>query len=275
MVGDDFKIWLNHFEYHAEHPRGLPRRVSDVLWPHERRRIASSIATFQLGEQSQGRRLLKAAERFAHAKQSPSLVRIVELLIREERRHAALLEAFMVDHRIPLKRSDWTDQVFRCARRLAGLELYLYVLMTAELIGIVYYRALERATDCRRLQLICRAFVADELAHVGFESHLLLTLRAGRSASLQAVLRWAHRAFFTGAAITVWLTHRTVLRHTSYSARSFVRTCLAEYAFYLEPASRMIRSVPAREASRPTSSLAHLHTALPPAASTARERAVR
>jgi hypothetical protein len=83
---------------------------------------------------------------------------------------------------IPLKRHDWTDQVFRHLRRLAGFELYLCVLITAELIGNVYYRALEVATGCQRLKVLCRTLVADELAHVGFESQLLLALHAQKRA---------------------------------------------------------------------------------------------
>jgi hypothetical protein len=143
----------------------------------------------------------------------------------------------MEEHHIALKSTDWTDRVFRRVRRLAGLELYLYVLISAELIGIVYYRALEAATDCRRLVLLCRILVSDELAHVGFESQLLLALRAGRAAPVQAVLRLAHRAFFAGTAGVLWLTHRAVLRKGGYGARSFLRGCLSQYAFYLEPVS--------------------------------------
>lgn len=231
----DFEIWLNHFEYHAQHPRSVPQGLSDLLKPDRRRLIAASIATFQLGEQSDGSILLRAAQRFAHARQIPRLARIVELFIREEQRHAALLRAFMEDHHIQLKRTDWTDRVFRLLRRLAGLELYLYILVSAELIGIVYYRALEAATDCQRLRVLCRVLVADEFAHVGFESQVLLGLRAGRSTPVQTLTRLAHRAFLTGTASVVWVTHRSVLRQGGYGAKAFLRACLSQYTFYLEP----------------------------------------
>ncbi|HEV8018784.1 MAG TPA: hypothetical protein VGP32_09535 [Steroidobacteraceae bacterium] len=246
MFPDDLQIWLNHFEYHAEHPRCIPRGLSDSLPPAERRLIASSIATFQLGEQSEGGSLLRAAERFARLHRTPAVVRITELFIREEQRHAALLRTFMEDHQIPLKSSDWTDRVFRRVRRLAGLELYLYVLISAELIGNVYYRALECATGCQRLKVLCRTLVSDELAHIGFESQLLLALRARRAAPARTLLRLAHRAFFAGTAIAVWLTHRSLLRHCGYNARNFLRLCLAQYAFYLQPVSVTLvsRSVP-------------------------------
>jgi hypothetical protein len=236
MVPEDLRIWLNHFEHHAQHPRCVPAAFSDLLLPEERRLIASSIATFQLGEQSEGAVLRQAAERCACAHRMPALVRIVELFICEERRHAALLRDFMQDHHIALKRGDWTDQIFRRIRRLAGLELYLYVLISAELIAIVYYRALEAATACQRLRLLCRVLVCDKLAHVGFESQWLLALRARRPPAVRTLLRLAHRAFFTSVASVVWLTHRRVLQQAGHGPRSFLRICGAQHAFYLEPA---------------------------------------
>ena len=235
MGPGNLEIWLNHFEHHALHPRCVPDGpdgLSDVLEADERELIASSIATFQLGEQSEGRTLLRAAERFA-AGQAPHLPRIIELLIREEQRHASLLRAFMQEHRMPLKSTDWTDRIFRFTRRLAGLRLYLSVLVCAELIGNVYYRALESVTHCERLQVLCRTIVSDELAHVGFESQLLFTLRAGRA--LRAFTGAAHRIFFASAAVVVWLTHRAVLSRAGHSSGSFLRACLAQYAFYLGP----------------------------------------
>jgi len=242
----EFDIWLNHFEHHARHPRCVPHGISDLLKSDERRLIEGSIATFQLGEQSEGRTLLRAVQRFANGRRMPALVRIAELFIREEQHHAALLRAFMEDHHIALKWTDWTDRVFRLVRRLAGLELYIYMLISAELVGIVYYRALEAATDCRRLRMLCRGLVSDELAHVGFESQLLLALRADRAAPMQAPIRLAHRAFFAGTAGVVWLTHRSVLRQGGYGARSFLRACLSQYAFYLDPVKATLasRSVP-------------------------------
>lgn len=242
MFPDNLRIWLNHFEYHAQHPRRIPEGLSDRLTAEEQRLIAPSLATFQLGEQSEGGTLLRAAVRFAERHDVLALPRIITLFIREEQRHAALLGAFMEDHQLPIKHCDWTDRVFRRLRRAAGLELYLHVLIGAELIGNVYYRALESATRCQRLKVLCRTLVADELAHIGFESHLLLALRARRPAALRAVMRFAHRSFFVGTAAVVWLTHRAVLRRAGYRASSFLRSCAAQYDFYLEPAPRRLLS---------------------------------
>jgi hypothetical protein len=242
MGSGELEIWLNHFEHHALHPRGVPYGLSDVLRLDERQLIASSIATFQLGEQSEGRTLLRAAERFARENRVPQLPRIIELLIREEQSHASLLRSFMQDHKMPLKSIDWTDRIFRLIRRLAGLHLYVRVLICAELIGNVYYRALESVTDCERLQILCRTIVSEELAHVGFESQLLFAMRARRTARLWALTRAVHRIFFASTAAVVWLMHRSVLRRAGHSGRSFLRACQAQYKFYLEPTGALAGS---------------------------------
>lgn len=231
----DLEIWLNHFEYHAQHPRNVPAGLPDVLKPQERRLIARSLATFELCEQPEGSALMRAAQRFADKHHAQPLLRITELFIREQQRHAALLSEFMADHDIERKEIDLTDFVFCCLRRTGGYEARLHVLIAAELIANVYYRALEAATGCQRLKILCRTLVADELAHIGLESQLLLTLRAHKSAPARTLSRLLHRAFFKSAASIVYLTHRSVLRGAGYTLGSFVRVCGTQYAFYMEP----------------------------------------
>ena len=231
----NLRVWLNHFEYHAEQPRGARGASLSALRPEERRLIARSIATFQLGEQSDGSGLMRAACRFAAAHGDDLLPRITELFIREEQRHARLLREFMEEHGIRAKSRHWTDAIFRRVRRLAGFELYLHVLITAELIGIVFYHALESVTGCQRLRTLCRTLISDELAHVGYESELILELRMRKPAALRTLVRLMHRAFFYCAACAVWISHRAVLRHAGHTAAGFLRSCLAQYAFHLDP----------------------------------------
>ncbi len=246
----DLEIWLNHFEYHAEHPRCLPPGLSDVLKPEERRLIARSIAVFQLCEQPEGSALLRSARRFAQAHEAVPLMRITELFIREQQRHATLLGAFMEDHGIARKLTDLTDFVFCCLRRLGGFGLRLHVLVAAELIANVYYRALEAATGCQRLKILCRILVADELAHIGLESQLLLALRARQPAALRALTRLLHRGFFACAVGAVYFTHRAVLRGAGYDIGSFARMCSNQYTFYMEP-PRVCRESGQRLSPRP------------------------
>ncbi|MEJ0036123.1 MAG: hypothetical protein WDO68_08560 [Gammaproteobacteria bacterium] len=234
-MNTDLKVWLDHFEYHSTHRCVLPAGKPGDLTSRERRLIGRSIATFQLGERSEGRSLLLAAQRYEREHDAAPLARIFSLLIAEERHHAALLGAFMDGHGIPRKCGDWTDHAFRRLRRLAGFELYLSVLVTAELIGKVYYRALEAATGSRQLRTLCRMLVADELAHIGLETDLLRGMHEKKSPPVRWLRTIALRAFFTGASLVVWFEHRRVLRSAGYRLATFTRACAAQYSFYLEP----------------------------------------
>lgn len=247
----DLEIWLNHFEYHAQHPRKVPAGLSDVLKPAERRLIARSMATFELCEQAEGRSLLRAVDRFARKHNATPLLRITELSTREQQRHSALLREFMRDHGIEHKETDLADFLFCCLRRVGGYEMRLHVLIAAELIANVYYRALEAATGCQRLKVLCRTLVADELAHIGLESQLLLTLRSQRPAPARASARWLHKAFFNSAASFVYLTHRAVLRGAGYTLGGFLRVCDTQYAFYMEPPLSVRESSPMSRTALP------------------------
>jgi len=232
----EINVWRAHFEHHAWRSRQVPAELGDELTAEARRAIGASLATFQLGEQSNGAHLIAATRRFAeqHAgADADTLVLIMQLLVHEEHQHAWLLRSFMQRHAIPRKERDWTQLAFRILRRLGGFELGVHVLIAAELIGIVYYRALEAATGCEQLRALCRTMVADELAHVGFEAQLLLTLQARRPAPVRALLRAAHRAFFNTTALIVWLTHRRVFDRNGQRREAFLRLCRAQYAFHL------------------------------------------
>ncbi len=228
--------WLACFERRAANPPAIPADLDDHLSDEERERIAASIATFQLGEQSEGHTLLALARRHAALHHCPNLVRITECFIREEQRHAATLAAFMAAHDIPTRSRHWSDVVFRQLRRLMDFELAITVLISAELIGIQYYRALLRSSGSKRLRAICSHFMQDEALHVAYESELLLALRARRGRRLRPVVTRLHAAFHVATAIVVWCGHRSVLRAAGHTAWGFLATCAQHYALYLMPA---------------------------------------
>jgi hypothetical protein len=248
----DLPVWLAHFRSQAAHPRQVPATLDDSLTLRERRLIAASIATFQLGESSEGAQLRDAVRRHCRSQDDQALVEIFELFIAEEQRHASLLGEFMQDHEIPRREGALSDAAFRAVRRLGGLEARLRILVTAEIIGIVYYRALEMVTDCRRLQILCRSLVADELAHVAFESQLLLALKGGRSGLAKLLAGAWEQGLLSAAALIVWATHRGVLKSAGYGPLLFLRDCRGQHAFYLKwpPAPRPGRP---RRAHRPLS----------------------
>jgi len=224
-----WKYWLGEFEARVPRLVIAPVPREGVLSEQEKLRIRDSIATFQLGEQSEGRTLLRFAEEFALRRNIPELPRITELFVREEQHHAAQLGEFMRAHGLPLKKRNWTDSVFRQIRRLAGFEAAVTVLVTAEMIGFVYYRALARATTNAHLQSICRQMCADEAIHLRYEAQLLRALRAERRPSMRSLMERAHRTFLGVTACIVFREHRSVLAFAGHDVWSFRRDCLALY----------------------------------------------
>jgi hypothetical protein len=225
----DWIFWLREFETRA--PRLIIARVphDSMLTREERARIAGSIGTFQLGEQSEGRTLLRFAREFGARHAIPALGRVTELFIREEQHHAAQLREFMLAHGIALKQRDWTDSIFRQIRRLAGFETAVTILVTAEMVGFVYYRALGRATRNGYLRTICRQMCADEAIHLRYEAQLLRMLRGARPRWLRAMVGLAHRTLLVVAAHLVYREHRAVLEFAGHDALSFVRDCRSLY----------------------------------------------
>jgi hypothetical protein len=225
----DWNYWLTEFESRA--PRLVVARVprGSVLTAEERTRIADSIGIFQLGEQSEGRTLLRFAREFGARHGCQELGRVTELFIREEQHHAAQLREFMLAHGITLKQRNWTDSIFRHIRRLAGFETAVTILVTAEMVGFVYYRALGRATQNAYLRTICRQMCADEAVHLRYEAQLLRTLRSTRLRWSGAVVGLAHRTLLVMAAYVVYREHRAVLEFAGHNERTFVRDCRSLY----------------------------------------------
>src|SRR6185503_4483050 len=132
--------------------------------------------------------------------------------ISEEQRHSTYLARFMRSEGIPLAVHHWSDQTFRFLRRFWNLEISLAVLLTAELVARVYYRALFSATKSTLLRQICRQLLRDEVMHVYFHTDLLRSMRSGRSSLANFLWNLSYRFFHSGTLLAVWIGHARVLK---------------------------------------------------------------
>ena len=241
----DLEAWLQFFRSRRDRRLDLPW-PDPPIGPEARARIASSIATFQLGESSDGAHLIAAARGFGEAHALPSIEEITRLFIREEQFHASLLGAFMEANGIAPRQSSWSDTVFRTLRRQGGFESAISVLIVAELIALTYYRALGAATPSRVLRQICENIVADEQAHVAYEGMLIRRLRARRSRFLRAVALGMHSILYAGAVGIVFAGHRRVLQAGGYDPLRYWHACWRSFNEFVR---REPGSVPLRVAS--------------------------
>lgn len=159
-----------------------------------------------------------------------AFVDALRLFIGEEQRHSAYLLRFMRREGIPAVSSHWVDTAFRWLRGLAGLELSLRVLVTAEIIAVPYYRALRDATKSSLLPAICTQILEDEADHLRFQPSMLARLGSWRSLALDFPVFSLHRGFVTGTTCVVWLTeHRKVFKAAGFDYWRLLKEALVEF----------------------------------------------
>ncbi len=221
--------WCRHFLCAAIATDRLPWDDPTALSCEESRCIQSSIQQFQLGEGSSGSRLLKRGREFANVTGDADFIEALTLFVKEEQRHSGYLLRFMQREGIPASSKHWVDTVFRRLRVLAGLELSLRVLVSAEIIAIPYYRALGAATQSPLLQAICARILQDEASHLRFQASMLSRLSASRPLFADRIVSAMHGAFLMVTCYVVWLEHGRVFRAAGYSREGFLAEALWEF----------------------------------------------
>lgn len=227
---NSLKNWHNYFVRNSTNKGDFDWSSEDTLTAEEKRCIGKSIAAFQLGENSEGKGLLKAADAFAQNTDNPYLSQITRLFIAEEQNHALLLSKFMELNEIPLLKHNWTDRIFRRLRKNVGFELTITVLVTAEIISLVYYDALKNATKSHLLKSICRKILTEEKTHIRYESELLGVIRQTTSVARRTLLPSLHRILFFGTTLVVYSSHRKVLNRGRYDLPNFLAACWLEFS---------------------------------------------
>jgi hypothetical protein len=222
--------WCSYFLANRLDPREFPWGDSYVLTAAERRAIEQSIAQFQLGEGSEGRRLQERGREYAAAADDSYFSQALSLFVKEEQRHSAEIGRFMDAQGLKRLSHHWVDSVFRRLRVLAGLELCLRVLVTAEIIAVPYYRALSSATASELLRSISCRILQDEAAHLKFQASMLSRLAKGRRSALSRLFWRMHQLFLVGTCFVVWREHGKVFRAAGYCFEDFVLEALLEFA---------------------------------------------
>ena len=222
--------WCEHFRANENRQLPIPWGRAIALTNRQRAVLLPSLQDFQLGESSEGRHGRARAETYAVRVGDPHYAEAVRLFFAEENRHAAYLARYLRASGVePIGRS-WTDFVFRRVRRLMGLETLLTVLLTAELIGQVYYQAVRSATGCPVLRAVCVQLLRDERMHVRFHVERFRFLRRGRSRLRTWVQDRLWRWFFGATCVAVWVKHGRTFRMGGYGYRRFRREAAGRWA---------------------------------------------
>ncbi|HEX8329424.1 MAG TPA: ferritin-like domain-containing protein [Hymenobacter sp.] len=208
-------------------------QLADLSWydlyrlsPAEVRAVSTSLQTFQRGEGTGGDHLMALATKWSE----PDYAAAMQLFIQEEEGHAAMLGQFMDQQGIPRLETHWLHEVFRSLGRPLGLEHMVRVILTAEVVAAVYYRALRQATLSGLLRQICHRILHDEEMHLAF--HCLAIQRWGRDRGRLSTWLWQqfYRGLMAGTALVVYAASHRTFRAGGYGLGRFSHTIAAEYA---------------------------------------------
>lgn len=218
-----FSEWAAHFaDNDWSHAPDLAWDTAPRLTDAELRLVSPSLKQFQLGESSEGRHLRAQAEAFGVTHGVPHLGEATTVFIKEEQRHSHALGRFLQREGVALLERDAVDSAFRWLRKLAGFELTVTVLSTAECLAVPYYSAVRDATQSELLKRICSNILRDEALHLCYQGHVLGLFSRGRGFWKESVTRTLHRLFLLGAGCVVYAQHAALFRAVGMPLETFL-----------------------------------------------------
>ncbi|MEO5572730.1 MAG: hypothetical protein ABIT08_07065 [Bacteroidia bacterium] len=225
----NFNTWIDYFILNKRNLKTISWTDIYKLNKEEFNTIYNSVRIFQKGESSEAKHIFKTAKQFLYHQPDQSYMEALTLFINEEHRHAFELKRFMSLQDIPCLRKHWSDTVFRQLRRLGGLEQSISVLLTAEFIAAIYYKALKQSTRSVVLKQICEQILSDEEMHIRFQSEAISQFYAGRSEFFNKMITAAKRLLLEGTMMVVWSGHEKVLTAAGYDFLKFRKECRLEF----------------------------------------------
>lgn len=203
-----FSTWNAYFEtHHQQQFAGIQWNEPDILSADEKKRITSSIQQFQKGENSDGKNLFSKSAQLQDSHYTAS----IKNFIKEEQNHSKALGTFMDLHSIERIQKHPLDFIFKSLLKLFGIGGIVVTLTCAEIISMVYYDALKRATQSKLLTQICDAILEDEVEHLKFQSHSLFVIYKNNFFK-SILLGFYHSVLIRGTLVVVWFYHKEVLR---------------------------------------------------------------
>lgn len=217
--------WLSYFQENAHQRLTIPWERGIIVEAYLRRPLIRSLQRFQVGEQGDGLHLRKAAAKTHH----PEYKAAMDLFIKEEQEHSRLLARLIEKMGGSLLRHHWSDTCFIFLRRLSGLHMELLVLLVAEVIAQVYYKALHDGTTDVVLQSVFAQILRDEHGHVAFHCAYLRQAFASLSPLTRQLISRSWSLLFMLVCLIVIGDHRTVFRAVGLTPRACWHACMQAF----------------------------------------------
>jgi hypothetical protein len=233
------KNWIAHFEANALQQR-INWEQEPNITPEELANILQSLQAWQLGETSEGRQLIAAAEKYAGKTSNPGYVEAIRLFIKEEQKHGSNLGMYLDRIGKPRIKKDWGDSLFRKVRHLnTSMESWTLAVIVVESTAQIFYQALKDATNCTLLKEICTDILIDEAYHITFQTERLAAIFYSKSAFAKSWRKIVYKYFFYFTSTLIWFVNRKLFKAGGNTFESYNRKMELKYVKTL----KMITSV--------------------------------
>ncbi len=221
--------WLSYFRQNQLDRIPIAWHEGVHVCRHLRGPLGSSLARFQLGESSDGKRLLAAATRLAAHTGDGDHRDAIALFIAEEQEHSRMLARLLEQMQWPRLNRHWSDKWFRQCRHLLGFYEEISVLLMAEIVALKYYSAVRRGAEDELISKACEQILHDEKFHIRFHCEYLHRALKKRPAVLRGACWCALSLMFAGAGALVAWDHRVALSALDCSLREFLQDSWANF----------------------------------------------
>ncbi|WP_428330493.1 ferritin-like domain-containing protein [Mucilaginibacter sp.] len=204
--------WIKHFKANA-----LQKRINWAQEPNistdEIETILHSLQAWQLGETSEGKQLIAAAEKYAAKIEEPEYVEAIRLFIKEEQKHGNNLGAYLDNIGKERIKQNWGDTLFRKVRHLnTSMESWTIAVIVVESTAQIFYQSLKDATECGLLKEICTDILIDEAHHITFQTERLAAIYHSKSAYAKSWRKIVYKYFFIGTSLLVWFANKRLFK---------------------------------------------------------------
>ena len=223
--------WLGYFEGNAREDRAPAASLAAEVPCELHAALSDSLGRFQLGE-SAGGKIHEDIVTLRDAALDAPARRAVQLYVEEEWRHSRELALLIRGLGGELQTAHWTNGAFTACRRLLGLRTKMMTLAIAEVVGIVYYRALALGVGSVALTTSLRRIANEESHHLDFQAAFFDRAVEVTPSLLRApyrlLLRGLMLSVLTAALLVLLLDHGRLLRRVGAGPTALIRAAWRE-----------------------------------------------
>jgi hypothetical protein len=217
--------WLAYFECNRDNRAAVRFPQGITVSPDLREPLLHSLQRFQIGETGAGQHLGE----YARSIKNPIYEKCIDLFVKEEQAHAGVLAEMINAMDGTVISYHWSAFAFKCLRRMLGLKTEIFILLTAEIIGKVFYHSCSRKISDRQMSDGFSLLVVDEIAHLEFQTEFLANQLAHLPRPVRFGIALGFACVFYTSCLVFVADHRRTLSALNITSREFINECRSHF----------------------------------------------